>query len=225
MPKVPDNYFEGRKCCKCGKDKTSWNWYKYRVKGVWDGKSYLCINCWKIEYHKNVQKLNPYSHNNIIKSMADFRTGNLRKDSETGKSIIDQAIVAKIFQSEDLNIKMDNLGWYIDIENKEFGKIDVKGAKISDDGWMFNNRRKIECDTYVCLGYDRNRENIDKIWIIYNEDDITNIGNIHIRINSIKYEKFEIDNTLYNDVYHSLVSRFKDKRYFGIEDVKKWIKL
>lgn len=212
--------------CVCGSDKTyvrpngNLEWVRHEdEKGIWNGRSYSCKKC----YSNGCQRL-PDSYNSVIKNLANFRTGNLGKDSETGKSLIDQAVVSKVLGIEDLNITMNNLEWCIDAQDDVRGKIDVKSSKLGDDGWSFGNNRKIECDTYICLGYDANRCYIAKAWEIPNDDNVISICTIHIRMNSLKYEKFEIDETSYNDAYQSLRLCLKDKTHFGVKDIKKWLK-
>ena len=69
----------------------------------------------------------PDSHKNLKKSVSNHRTGNLSKNSDKGKSLISETVVAKYLSIENLNIRMDDYDYYIDMEDKNLGKIDVKG--------------------------------------------------------------------------------------------------
>lgn len=117
-------------CSVCGSSQTGkgtggnpdWRRDKYR-KGVWDGKSYLCTRCDSKERHKM-----PNSANSIMKAIANIRTGNLRVDTKTGMSVIDQAVVIKVRGAKDVNIEMDNFDYFIDVIDEQYGKIDVKGS-------------------------------------------------------------------------------------------------
>jgi len=225
--------FDGRICCRCGSVKTGKNWFGH---DSWYSHScdkknctkYFCSKCWQEDYRKL-----PDSHNNIIKGLANSRTGNLDRSSESGKSIIDQAVVSKVLKIEDLNIKMNNFEWYIDMENDMYKKIDTKGSclRIIRAGllkyyiWSFHTYKKIDINTFICIGYDRNRNNIDFVWVIPNDRELITSESINITkgYSGSKYGKFKVDAKPYNDAYHSLMEFLKDKKYFGIEDIKKWL--
>lgn len=229
--------YKNRMCCICKKKNTyimpdgipRWNSCKCGNKGC---TGYICSICHDRDYGKN----NPNSHNNIIKSSANARTGQLDRNSNTGKSIIDQAVTAKILGTEDLNIKMNNLGYYIDIEHEKHGNIDVKSsslvtirkrtvkALVKYYAWRFHTYRKIDVDTFICIGYDRYRKCIERVWIIPRE--MVYSDSIYIPRDSIsRYDKFSIDPILYNDTYHNLMEYLKYKKYFGIEDINEWFNL
>jgi len=157
--------------CECGKD---------------DCTGYICSKCWIRDYHRL-----PDSYNSIKKSNANIRTGNLDRGTNCGKAIIDQAVVAKVHNIDDLNIKFDNFIYYIDLQHDTYGKIDVKGSTLKSDEWYFNNRRKIDCDTYFCIEYDLNRNNIDSIFIIPNDGWICNIMGMRIVKNPSRDSKYE----------------------------------
>ena len=126
--------------CKCGKK---------------DCTGYICNKC-----AMKIRNRLPDSYNNANKSVKDIRTGNLDKDSSTGKAIISQAVVCNVLGVEDLNMKMDNFRWCIDLENEKHRKIDVKGPSLSVFTreqfiyyyWHVDTNRKIDCDTYIILG-------------------------------------------------------------------------
>lgn len=232
--------FRDRICCICGsKDTYIYNgtpdWAKHKnEKGIWDGK-WVCSLCDGKERQKR-----PNSQNSARKSVTDVRTGNLRIDSETGRSIIDQAVVVKTIGGKDVNIEMDKFDYLIDIKQENYGAIDVKGAALKSQTcldvrgdtliyykWIFPTRRKIDCDTYICLGYDSERKNIEMSWIIPNEGWVRNLSNIDIykTFRKSKYDQFKVDPKPYNDTYHNLMEFLKDRKYFGIEDIKKWLSI
>lgn len=227
-PRTSPEYFTGRMCCKCGIDLSIGKDHGlkyYDEKGSWT-KEWLCSNC----YAKDRQKLSN-SQDNIIKSIRNIRTGNLDKNTDTGKSVIDQAVVSKVLGFEDLNIKFNNFNWYIDLD----GNIDVKSSSLQFkiykefeyDYYSFYTGRKRDCSMYICLGYDINRECVENVWIIPNNEYIINKSSITITKNSnglAKYEDFRVDNKLYNFVYQSIMRYLKDKKYFGVEDIKEWLK-
>lgn len=89
------------------------------------------------------------------------------------------------------------------------GKGDWTGKHVCDqcyDEYNINSSqiivRKIICDTYVCLGYDKKWRYIDAVYIIPNEGFICNIIEMKIIKNpsrSSKYHQFKIDNNIYNE--------------------------
>lgn len=65
------------------------------------------------------------------------------------------------------------------------------------------------------------------VWIIHNEGWICNLSNIDIykTFRSSKYDQFKVDPQSYNDTYKSLMSYLGDRKFFGIEDIKKWLSI
>lgn len=224
------------KCCKCGATETpkDWfgkeHWYDHLCNKM-NCTKYLCKNCW----HEEHRKL-PDSHNNIIKGLANSRTGNLDRDSESGKSLIDQAITSNVLKIEDLNIKMNNFGYYIDMRHKKYGKIDVKGSSprtiraglYKYHVYEFHTYGKIGIDTFICIGYDKNRKSVKYVWIVPNDEWVSDRDRITISDSEdsksfILLREFLVDSKPYNDAYYSLMEFLKDKKYFGVEDLKKWL--
>lgn len=222
--------FKGRKCCKCGSDKTYMKspesplWCRYYDdKGYWTG-DYICNKC-----HLDIMNNLPDSYKNLIKSMRKCRTGDISFSDNLGKAMICQAVVAKILGIEDLNIKTDNFRYCVDMEHNIYGKIDVKGVKIDKyDRLNFESRRKIDCDTYVCLGFNKNWSVVEVTYIIPNTDEIINIRTISIAKNPLRfpkydYEEFRVDEKQYNDTFQNIMLYIKDKEHFGIDCIKEWL--
>ncbi len=212
--------FDKRKCAKCGIDKTS-KWHReFNNDKNWTGK-YLCNRCF--------QKSDLNYHYLIRKSTTRSRIGYIQKDTRQGMAVMSQAVVAKYFDIEDLNIKMDNFKWYIDMENigAIYGKIDVKSSKLSRDGqWTFQTERKIDCDTYICTGFGAELKDIESVYIIPNEyvyklGSVTTIKN---PLTQCKYDKFKINNIIWNIIYGDLLLYLKEKEFFGVDDIKEWNK-
>lgn len=207
-----------RKCSECGNVETYIDnagreyWFAdiYRNKN-WDKESYLCLSCYN-------------------KRQTLYRTVGVDRDSNDGKAAIDQAVVVKVLDIEDLNIRMDNFRWHIDAEDKKNGKIDIKGECLSSRGvWNFSTRNKIDCDTYICLGYDRNRKKIEAVFVVPNEDWVINLTKLNITKNSCRttkynYDRYKVDSTVYDDTYQDLMLYLGNKRFFNIEDIKRWLK-
>lgn len=226
---ITDERYKPKKCCTCRIENINVTYLRCKCNKK-ECTRHLCHKCWDEYYRKN----NPNSHPNLVKSITNIRTGNLNRNSEKGKSIIDQAVVAKILNIEDLNIKKDNFAYYIDLNDDKLGKIDVKGsiprccrAGYSErDKWTFDTRMKIDCDTYICIGYDFKRRNIEAVYIIPNEGWISSLTKLTITRNASKiskYDEFQIEDIdIYNNTYHSILSYLGNRKYFGVDDIKKW---
>lgn len=224
MTKKSPGHFIGRKCEICGSDETyidcygrrSWSYNKDKD-GNWTG-GYLCNKCFN--------KYDPDSYDNIRKHMRKVRTGCIEKGSNQYKSIISEATVCKVLGIENLNIKNDNFEYYIDASHDKYGHIDIKACSPDDhDEWNFYTKRKIDCDTYFCLGMDYKWKNVETVLIVPNEDWLIDISGITISRypkHSSRYDIFKVDNSQYNEAYHDLLLYLKDAKSFGVDDIKKW---
>lgn len=210
--------FKDRKCCLCSIIESS-NWHKCLC-GKKGCTRYICGACYVRDY------------NEFIKSNRLWRTGNVEVGSSQYMTIISQAIVAKYLGIEDLNMKNDNFEWFIDMEDKEdnrYGKIDVKSGRLTIinkyDGWEFGTNRKIDCDTYFCIGFGKNLECIDVVYIIPNEGWICELELIVIHKDSVKcskYDQFKVDQIYYNDIYQNWRRYLGDRKFIGIKHTIEW---
>jgi len=219
-----------RKCYKCGNNSTYVDnsgrkvWSKYygdSNKKEWDGKSWLCSNC----YQKILNNL-PNSYKNIIKSMIKSRNGGLDIFSETGKGLIGECIVANVLEIRSCDncdvIKNYDFHNHYDIDHGtilvygKYGKIDVKTSKLLENPaghykWTFHSYGKIDCDHYVCIGFDKDRNNVDSVHIIPGDKSIIVSDDICIykyldASRGSKWSEFMVDHKKYNDVYHFILS-------------------
>ena len=215
-------------CCKCKINKTYIDLKGYKNWHVCQCKKesctgYLCHKC-----YMSIKNNLPDSYKNLKKSVTHHRTGNLSKNSDKGKSLISETVVAKYLNIENLNIRMDDYNYYIDMEAKNIGKIDVKGPTLICGIWSSSFMRRINCNTYVILGFDEKRENIDAVYIITNDGWICNLSSCRISkdpVRTSKYDKFKVPTEeldIYNRIYHDLMSYLKDKKFFGVDDIRGW---
>ncbi len=127
------NRHKGIRCCKCSKDLSIGKDHGcayYDEKENWDGKSYVCNGCY-VEY----------THNDVIKSMAQIRNSKLDRYSSIGVGTIGQWISGKALNVDDNNIKMNNFNFYIDLSNhSEHGIVEVKTATLNSISgqWRFS---------------------------------------------------------------------------------------
>lgn len=178
---------------------------EYNKEGNWTGR-WLCKICYyNIDYKDRYD-----SQNNVIKRIRDFRIGNLDPNSETGKGYIFQQITCKARKIEDLNIKDDNFHSPIDhSRDSELGIIQTKGAVYNPISkiWSlsFQTEQGKEFDYLIVYCMSRDMKNVERVYIIPIEEIDKRIG-LTIYKNSITgwYNKYRVDEKLYNDAYHSL---------------------
>ena len=225
MPKRSHSYYKGRKCCRCNTDlsEKEHGRREYDHKGDWTGR-WLCNVCNAKDYNDN-----PNSYKNQIKSVAAHRINNLSIRTNCGKGFIGEAVVAKIRKLEILAIKMDNfhpLGFDLSPDIK-YNRIQVKLASLIEGYWTIRFGMEHEFDNIFVLCTDKDTNIIKRVCIIP-EDELYGIGGIRLPkdpciYRGSKYDKFIIDEKLYNNTFCSLMSYLGNRRYFGIEDIKKWL--
>lgn len=202
-----------RKCCKCRDTKT----YVYKQGyEAWHGcqcskddcTGWICHKCF-MKYQHTIFD----DHHNIIKNIADSRTGNLDRFSETGKGIIGQWIGGKTLDLKDMNIEKNNFNVRVDLsEHSKHGKIDVKTKTLDIEGYWQTNIGKRYFDTVliICMDMYELWKNIERVYIIpiY----VIKTKTITIMIETLEkgwYEEFRTDEKPFNDVYHSVdIPRF-----------------
>lgn len=143
---------------------------KYREKTY----KWICLRHYNIDH----ERYNPKSRNNIIKSIADHRTGNLDPDSAHAKADLFQELTCKwrstvsTIPVTDLNKENDNYEWPIDhSRDSELGIIDSMGRFYNSVYrlWPFANivrYRKKGIDHIICYCASENGETIERIYII-----------------------------------------------------------
>ncbi len=214
-------------CSRCGGRETHIrpNGYAVWIKdvneeGYWDRKSYLCSYCYDQYHNKNHE---------LIRSEMKCRNDQISLVTTNGKGIIGECSIAKVRKLDVLSIKFDNFRFKLDLSvDHEYGNIQSK-YKVSYYGdWTVKFGIEHNFDTLFSLCASKNMKDIERAYAIpeeelYGKQGIRLVGNISNR--GSKWEKFRIDEKPYDDAYKSLMIYLKDKRYFGIEDIKKWLEL
>lgn len=92
----------------------------------WTGR-WLCNICWGEDYRKS-----PNSINSMMKSVANFRTGNQDPNSNTTKGDFFQRLTYEWLRVHDLNIENDNYNTPIDHSaHQTLGILQTKGRLYS----------------------------------------------------------------------------------------------
>ena len=164
------------------------NWY---TKGLLKGQV-MCYKCYRNTDHMN---------------------GELDVNSGTGFGFLTQRIVAKTL---DLKLENDcncsvNFGHPFDLFDKnKYGKIDVKGSHLYKGNiWHFTIVHNNIVDTYILVGFDKNKKNILRVWITKPTDILihkkTCIGITNSTRSGLKRAKpWEVDPTPYNNAFHAM---------------------
>lgn len=182
-----------RICCNCDSFDTYIDsrgiehWYRHKCKkDICTG--YVCNKCSRKDYQKN----NPNSQHNLIKSVANFRTGNLDQNSATAKAIKSQELACILYGWEDLNKKHDNHKTPLDCYNPKTGLYhQVQGRYYNSERgyWSFTGFerewRKI-FETLVCFCISEDGQTVERIYKIPLKEIIENerIGATIVKNNS-----------------------------------------
>lgn len=188
-------------CCICGNNNDVRKRY-YDDNGNWDGESRLCDNC-----YTNI------NYNYIQKMLAGFRNGNLDPLSTVGKGFIGQQIIAKKYNVDDCNLKMDNFHFYVDLSKiSGFGYCEVKISGLHGKLWKAELGMEHKFDTVFVLCMDKNVPwiDIERAYVIpesklYGEARINiykDFSNMRSRFKWV--DKFRVDEKDFNDIYHTM---------------------
>lgn len=210
MPRKGTYYNRTNTCDECKTNKlTPGNTFReYGKNDNWTGK-WLCRDCW----WKNDYKNRSDSYNNIRKEIADFRLNNLDPNSTTGKGYIFEQITCKARGIDNLNIENDNFSSKLDhTRDSKYGILQSKGATYSPkyDRWhngsMINEYGK-EFDYIIFYCMDIYMKNVERVYI-FPRGEIIKRSSVTVHKNPSRggqwYEKYRVDEKLYNDAYHNL---------------------
>lgn len=220
-----------RKCCECGGRETHnresghKDWYlKYDINENWTGE-YICNKCYSIEYQKRTN-----SQRSLMKDMTKSRIGELYKYNGLGIGLIGEAVIAKIRGLDIISIKTDKFNAKFDFSrDPKYGIIQAKirnmqeslGSQIYEFWTLHISNYDFDYLFVLCISFDM--KNIERLYIIPRNE--IGIMSISIYRNDSKWEKFRVDEKLYDDMYQNLISFLGDKNRFGIEDIKEWMDL
>lgn len=228
MTKKPPSYYKGRKCCICGNDKTyirpngTSEWSKYYDNiGNWTGQ-YMCKECYNKDYNRN--------HIDDRKFIANCWNKRIKKGDSQGEGLVAEAITAKVRFLKVLSIETYNFKSKFDLSiDKDYGRIQVKSKSSWHGDWSIYFGREHNFDTLfvLCNNDDINDgKRIERVYVIPEKELYGITGITILKNDNSKWEKFRLREEhikLYNDLYKDLMECLKDNKYFGIEDIKKWL--
>jgi hypothetical protein len=229
-----DLLLEGRMCCKCGSTRTyvsssgSHDWRRCEC-GEENCTRWLCKNCSSREYQMSAD-----SQNNMKRVMRDIRLGQLDRYSTDGQGIIGEAVVQAVDRLENRNLESDNFRAEYDLYNPEYKtRFQVKTPSLDKDKkWHINLGMEHNFDILIiicingrCVGgvykvLGSEQELYGETYInIY--EDWSNVSKGGSRFAWV--EKYKIVERSYNEAFNSLMTFLGDKKYIGVEDIKKWL--
>ena len=149
------------------------------------------------------------------KYKTDCRNNNLDPNSEVGFAYIIATLVKKKLGIEkDCFDSTGNFNYpkYDMIEHEDWGLIDVKGSSLLTlNDYLYHEfgiRKNKKADFFFCIGYDKYRKHVIIVYIIPNEEYISELDNIVIPYNrNSKYNKFkesEEEVKKWDDLFHTL---------------------
>lgn len=177
---------------------------------------WICANC----YRNYQQKNDPNSHNNIIKSLRDCRTGNEDPNSEQVKGNESQELACKLYGWEDLNKKLDNhkspLDCY-DPKTELYHQIQGRYYNPIRNFWSFGQFErdlKKKFEDMICFCFRQDGLTVERIYK-FPEIIIKNNGSATIVKNSSRkpgrYEKYRIDTeellNKANEIWKEIIAR------------------
>lgn len=146
------------------------------------------------------------------KSKRKCRNKNLDPDSSCGFGYISEVLTAKFLGIKTCfditgNFNHRKFDMY---QHEDFGRIDSKGSKLFYyEGcyyWIFTTRKNNIPDFFFCIGYNDTRTEVMCVYIIPNENIITNAIYINKNWNQHKdpYYWYKQDPKPWNDLFHTL---------------------
>lgn len=160
-----------------------------------------------------------------------------------GKMVICQAVIMKVLGMKNVVTTADRLSWTFQMENSQYGKIGVRQSAVKYTGqkeiYRFtirNNKKnrkydpRVNYDTYFFFGFDENWKNIEKVYIIPNQERMRYIENIIIckDIYSSIYGRFEVSNHPYDDILQDLMKYIEKNGKIimvDMDDIEKWLEI
>lgn len=162
-------------------------------------------------YYTNIEKKRKSVRDYYAIRRYNFN-GILNPESKVGMGVITEHVVYEVLKDcEKCNIS-GAFNSNSDLISDKYGNINVKSSKLYEKGkytsWQFN-KHIVEFipNYYICLGFNENKTSITKVWIIPGNENIIAKTGIYISKcdkGLMRFLKYEVDPTPYNEVYQNL---------------------
>lgn len=201
-------------CDRCGKS-FCLEWHprkEYDNKGDWTGK-WICTSCYAHDWYHTDYKYRQDCTNNIIKGLANRRTGNVNPNSNQAKGDIFQVLTCIVHRVKDLNIINDNFNSPIDHSRDPiYGILQTKGAIYNStyEMWVFDIHRESnkEFDHLIAYCASIGMKKILRVYV-FPKKDIFMRTSTSISISSNHkihwYDKFRVKEEPYNDEFQKII--------------------
>lgn len=182
IPNQIHNKLIGNECCEICKSNNTPIWYYKNNKRI-------CQKC--------------YTDRNYF-------YGVLNVTSSTAIGVITEHVVYKVLNDCVKCNTRDNFNADYDLISNKYKIINVKSAKLHETNnvWLFTKRINSKIpNNYICLGFDKNRIKILKVWIVPENSALITKHGIFISCSEKglkRAKQYEVDATLYNEVYQNL---------------------
>lgn len=138
--------------------------------------------------------------------------GNLDPNSRLGAGVISEHVISLVLNCTNCNSEYFNSEY--DLMSEKYGTINAKSSRLKIHGdtnsynWNFRilSNAKIP-DHYICVGFNEDRSEIMRVWIVPNNADI--VAKCSITVTNSprglkRASQYEVDPTPYDEVYQSL---------------------
>lgn len=137
-----------------------------------------------------------------------YMNGLLNQETPIGKGTIIEYVVLTTLK----DCMKESFNFQYDLTSKRLGEINVKSSARHDSKngseWFFGKRPDSYVpDYYVCVGLDNEFKNVTHVWIIPGSSRVVGSYGIHVIDNSKglkRVAKYEVDHTLYNEVFQNI---------------------
>ncbi len=133
------------------------------------------------------------------------------------KGLIGEAVIAKVRGLEIICIISDNFNSRYDLSNTLYNRIQAKFRMPYYGDWPIEFGIEHNFDV-LCISKDM--KHVDRTYAIP-EKELSGKHMLKIVKNKKRWEDFRIDEKPYDDMFYSIMEFLKDRKYFGIDDVKK----
>ena len=138
----------------------------------------------------------------------DYVKGNLDINSTTGLGRAREVLIVKTLEiGTEYDCNRISCGYHIDMYHKDYGKIDVKTALLSNNGrnrWVFILSNKPEIKTFICIGLSSNRSTVEHVWIVPNNNNKKNLSITNSFSSLYNNNHWEVDSKPYNDIWQTM---------------------
>lgn len=144
------------------------------------------------------------------KSRTKCRNNMIDPDSNQGIGYITEVLVAKFLGIKTCFDITDNFNHQsFDLyEHEDFNMINAKGSTLryykGNNFWWFATERNRTPDFFFCIGYDKRRRHVKRVYIIPNDNYVVNLTGLYMSLHGSEYKWFREDEKPWDELFHTL---------------------